>query len=197
MDKPAAAVIGDFLRRFEHTEPAQRVKILAAGVPVAAPQHVALHHDDPWLRRRCLDLLDHHAADDSTDVFLAALDDPVAPVREIALHGLACERCRTTEVCVTDVVPRVIRTLDEDPAAEVRYRTLVILRNYADRHTAAHAALEHAATADRDPVLREGARLALGTGLLPSRNDLARKIRKRDRTPRGPSPASTGDLQTP
>ena len=119
MDKPAAAVIGDFLRRLEHTDPAQRVKILAAGVPVAASQHVALHHDDPWLRRRCLDLLDHHAADDCTDVFLAALDDPVAPVREIALHGLACERCRATEVCVADVVPRVIRTLDEDPAAEV------------------------------------------------------------------------------
>jgi hypothetical protein len=45
-------------------------------------------------------VLDHHANDESCDVFRAALFDPVPHVRAIALHGLACERCRVGELCV-------------------------------------------------------------------------------------------------
>jgi hypothetical protein len=36
-------------------------------------QSAALHHGDPWVRRSCLGFLDHHAADTSTAVFIAAI----------------------------------------------------------------------------------------------------------------------------
>jgi HEAT repeats len=154
----------------------------SGGIPVTALQEAALAHEDPWIRRWCLDVLDHHAADHSTPVFLGALADPVAPVREVALHGLACERCRSEAVCVTDVVPRVVQVLNEDPDPEVRYKTLPILRDYALRHPAALDALAHAAESDRDPLLREGARLALNAPLVPSRNDLQRRLGRRGRS---------------
>jgi HEAT repeat protein len=153
--------------------------LLDNGGPIGDVQTAALTHEDPWARRGCLDYLDHHAADESTAVFLAALEDPVAPVREIALHGLACERCRTDEICIADVVPEVIRVLESDPSADVRYKTLEILRNLGSRQPIALHALERAAESDADPLVRRGARIALGFGLIPSRNDLKRRVGRR------------------
>ena len=181
MARDDGAVVRDFVRRWDAVDKRGRDRLRSAGIPVAEMQRAALRHEDPWLRRRCLALLDHHAADESTAVFLAALDDPVAPVREVALHGLACERCRTDDVCVADVVPRVIQALERDADAEVRYKTLAILRDFALRHPAALDAVRNAADDDNDPLLREGARLALEFGLLPSRNDLRRRLGRRGR----------------
>jgi HEAT repeats len=176
-------VVAQFLDRWESTDRRGRDRMRrTGGIPVAALQQAALTHDDPWIRRRCLDVLDHHAADHSTSVFLGALADPVAPVREVALHGLACERCRNEEVCVADVVPRVVQVLHEDADPEVRYKTLPILRDYALRHPAAVDALTRAAESDRDPLLREGARLALTAPVMPSRNDLRRRLGRRGRS---------------
>jgi hypothetical protein len=63
--------------------------------PVGALQAAAVGHGDPWVRRDCLAVLDHVASDASVETFRVALDDPVAPVRLAAIHGLACERCRS------------------------------------------------------------------------------------------------------
>ena len=82
---------------------------------------------------------------------------------------------------MADVIPRVIQTLECDTDAEVRYKTLAILRGFALRHPAALEAIRNAADNDRDPLLREGARLALEFGLLPSRNDLRRRRGRRGR----------------
>ena len=41
------------------------------------------------MRRFCLFLLDHYASDVSSDIFRHALLDPVASVRESALHGVS------------------------------------------------------------------------------------------------------------
>jgi hypothetical protein len=54
-------------------------------VPVAAMQAAALQHASPKVRR---DALGHGANDESTEVFVAALSDPVPRVRLVALHGL-------------------------------------------------------------------------------------------------------------
>ena len=181
MARDDGAVARDLLRRWDTANKRDRDHLRSTGIPVPEMQRAALSDEDPWVRRRCLAFLDHHAADESTAIFLAALDDPVAPVREIALHGLACERCRTDDVCVADVVPRVIQTLERDTDAEVRYKTLAILRDFALRHPAALDAVRNAADNDDDPLLREGARLALGFGLLPSRNDLRRRLGRHGR----------------
>lgn len=191
MDASAGIIARTIASVAEIADPAVRV-LLRNGGPLGDIQSAALHHEDPWARRRCLDFLDHHAADESTAVFLAALDDPVAPVREIALHGLACERCRTGEVCATDVVPRVIKVLEGDSDPDVRYKTLPILREFLVRHPDAVGAIRRAATADPDGLVREGARLALDVGLLPNRNDLKRRLGRRGRAITKPCP--TRDL---
>jgi hypothetical protein len=156
-------------------------QLLDRGGPITDIELAAVGHEDPWVRRRCLDFLDHRAADTSTPIFLQALGDPVAIVREVALHGLACERCRTGQICVPEVVARVINVLETDPDADVRYKTLPILRALIGRDHRALDAIQSAAEADPDRLVREGARLALEVGLLPNRHDLARRQRRRSR----------------
>jgi hypothetical protein len=63
-------------------------------------QRGAREHPNAKVRRACLGVLDHQANDESGEVFRAALFDPVPHVRVVALHGLACERCRVGEVRV-------------------------------------------------------------------------------------------------
>lgn len=127
---------------------------LGAMVPIAEMQQAAVDHEDPWVRRRCLGFLDHYAADTSAAVFVKALDDPVAPVRDIALHGLACEQCRTEELCVADVTPKVARVLESDPNPEVRFKAIPILRRLSSRDPAALAAIALAAELDPDERVR-------------------------------------------
>jgi hypothetical protein len=61
-------------------------------------QRGAREHPNARVRRECLGVLDHHANDESEEVFRAALFDPVPHERMFALHGLVCERCRVGEM---------------------------------------------------------------------------------------------------
>ncbi len=127
---------------------------LRATVPIAEMQQAAIDHEDPWVRRPCLGFLDHYAPDSSTAVFVKALDDSVAPVRDIALHGLACEQCRTEDLCVTDVTPKVVRVLESDPNPEVRFKAIPILRRLSSRDPSALAAIARAVEIDADERVR-------------------------------------------
>lgn len=73
-------------------------------VPVAAMKVVTLGHPSAKVRREVLGVLDRAANDESIEVYRAALSDLVPRVRLVALHGLACERCRVGAICVDDVV---------------------------------------------------------------------------------------------
>jgi hypothetical protein len=64
-----------------------------------------------------------NASDVSSGIFRPALRDPVASVRERALHGLARERRRHEDICVADVVTDLIEIMTTDPNAEVRHKT--------------------------------------------------------------------------
>ncbi len=153
-------------------------------VPIAEMKLAAIEHEDPWVRRKCLSFLDHHAADESAGVFLQALDDPVAPVRDLALHGLACEQCRTEDLCVTDVTPRVVRVLEGDPNPEVRFKAIPILRRLATRDGTAMSAIERAAERDADERVREAA-AAILRGERPRRwNQFRRTLSSRRRRSR-------------
>ena len=177
--------VDDFLQRWDSSSPRSRAR-LRGKVPIAEMQAAALHHDDPWVRRRCLGFLDHHAADSSAAVFLEALDDPVAPVRDLALHGLACEQCRTEELCTSEVTPRVAAVLERDPNPEVRYKAVPILRRLATREPGARLAIERAARSDPDERVREAA-AAILRGERPRRwNQFRRTLAGRK-----PKPAPT------
>jgi HEAT repeat protein len=149
--------------------------------PVAAVQAAALHHPDASVRRSCLGVLDHEASDESVEVFRAALGDPVPRVRVVALHGLACERCRSEELCLADVVPTLLRVLTEDPSPKVRHATIGILLRLSSRDERAADALRRAADDDEDELVRIAARAAVDgrfTVGFGSRKALRRRVRR-------------------
>jgi len=134
-------------------------KALKHGRPIPATsvadiQRGALEHPDEQVRRWCLFYLDHHANDASTAVFAEALRDDAPMVRDLALHSITCEPCKEGDLCVADVVPHVIRVLEEDPVANLRVKAIGSLLALAGRDARAVEALQRAATADPDPLLR-------------------------------------------
>jgi hypothetical protein len=159
--------VDDFLQRWRAL-PHKQKHGLTHEIPLSDMQTAAVHHPDPWVRRAGLFFLDHYANDTSTHTFLAALGDPVTPVRELALHGLACEQCRAVELCVADVVPVLSRVIESDTSAEVRHKAIPILLRLSGRDARARAALEVAASSDDDPLVRQApeTRSRAGTAML-------------------------------
>ena len=100
----------------------------------------------------------------SSDVFRCALRDPVASVRESALHGLACERCRLEDICVPDVVTDLIDILSSDPNPEVRNKTIAALARFIGRDGRAGEAVARAAYDDPDAAIRHAAQTVTDSG---------------------------------
>ena len=121
----------------------------------ALVQRGAKEHPNARVRRECLNVLDHHANDESSDVFRAALFDPVPHVRVIALHGLACERCRAGELGASAVVTDLIEVLDGDPNPKVRHAAVLVIARFIGRDARVVDALTRVAGADTDPLVRE------------------------------------------
>lgn len=166
----------DFVRRWKAL-PNQRRGRLGKQIPTTAIQVAALNHSDLEIRRSCLFLLDHFASDASWDTFRRALRDPVASVREVALHGLSCERCRSAALCVPDVVTDLVDILACDPSAEVRHKTVAVLARFVARDRRASEAIARAAQDDSDSAIRHVARQVVESGQLHVRG---RKAALRD-----------------
>lgn len=149
-------------------------------VPVDELRAAALRHPSPKVRRESLGVLDHEAADGSVDVFRRALADPVPRVRLSALHGLACERCRDGELCVSDVVPDLVSSLSEDDSAKVRHAAALVLAAFVGRDARVQPALAEASASDDDELVRVVARAAADGDrrLLKSRKVLRRMQRR-------------------
>jgi hypothetical protein len=181
----------DFVNRWTALAKERRARV-GKLMPVASVQVAALSHPDPALRRICLFLLDHYASDVSSGTFRRALHDPVAAVREGALHGLACERCRHEDICVTDVVTDLVAILGLDRNAEVRHKTVAALARFLGRDARAREAIERATRGDPDPAIRAVAQAIVDSGLahVPRRKSALRDVRRASRT----ATASIGPL---
>jgi hypothetical protein len=121
--------------RFVHewsVAPKNRQAAVGARMPVVAVRTAAVVHPDPEIRRSCLFFLDHYDCDGSVETFRQGLRDPVSFVRESALHGLACERCREEASCVADVVGDLGELLASDASPDVRHKTLVALGRFLE-----------------------------------------------------------------
>src|SRR5215470_18260437 len=153
----------DFVHQWGALSKDRRAR-LGKQIPLAEVQVAALSHPDLAMRRFCLFLLDHYASDVSSDTFRRALRDPVASVRESALHGLACERCRHEDICVTDVVTDVIEILASDPNPEVRHKALAALARFIDRDRRVGDAIARAALQDSDAAIRRAAQVVADSG---------------------------------
>ena len=176
-------IANDFVRRWTALARERRARV-GRQMPVAAVQVAALSHSDPALRRICLFLLDHYASDASSDTFRRALHDPVASVRESALHGLACERCRHEDICVTDVVTDLVAILASDRNAEVRHKTVAALARFLGRDVRAREAIERATDDDPDPAIRAVAQAVVDSGQphVRRRKSALRDVRRASRT---------------
>jgi hypothetical protein len=178
-------VVGEFLRQWNALPNKQRYQLVPE-LPIPEMQLAATTHPNPWVRRGCLSFLDHYANDDSIHAFLGALNDPVPFVREMALHGLSCEQCRTAEMCVADVVPVLNRVLAADDSPEVRHKVVPILMNLASRSSSAREALEWSSLSDEDILVRQVATAALEGRVQDarrSRHDLLRRAKTRKGKP--------------
>jgi HEAT repeat protein len=164
---------------------------LVPELPIPEMQRAALADPNPWVRRGCLSFLDHYANDESVPAFLGALDDPVPFVRQMALHGLSCQRCRTAELCIADIVPVLSRVLAHDHSPEVRHKVIPILMDLSSRSSLAREALQRSSLSDEDVLIRQVAAAALEgreRDARRSRHDLCRKAKTR----RGKAIASIG-----
>jgi len=158
-----------YLKRFFSSTPKQQARLLRRA-PIDDLQRLALHHGDPSVRRNCLFFLDHYANEASTAVFAEALADPANTVRNAALHSIACESCRTAELCAGDVVSAVAGLLARDPDPDLRAKAIKTLLRLADRDRGAWEAIERAAEHDSDAILRGVAAQAFhGVVVTPSK----------------------------
>jgi HEAT repeats len=186
-------VAHDFVHRWLAL-PKERRARLGNQVPVQALQIAALNHPDLAMRRFCLGLLDRYASDVSADIFRHALRDPVPSVREGALHGLTCERCRHEDICVTDVVTDLVEILGSDPNAEVRHKTVAALARFIGRDDRARAAMTWVADHDPDPAIRYVAGTVADSGQPHVRRRKA-VLRDARRTKAQTSVAPTGSVK--
>jgi len=182
MTRSDLEVASDFVHRWAALRKERRTR-LGQQIPVPAVQVAALSHPDPAMRGFCLFLLDHYASDVSSDIFRRALRDPVASVRGSALHGLACERCRHEDICVTDVVTDLIEILASDHNAEVRHKTVAALARFIRRDGRASEAIAHAAHHDPDDAVRLVAQAVVDNGgpHVRRRKAVLREVRRASR----------------
>jgi HEAT repeat protein len=174
---------GPYLERFFSATPKQKSRLVKKA-PIADLHITALRHPDPFSRRVCLFFLDHYANDASTVVFTAALQDPVDFVRNAALHSVACESCRQTELCAPEVVPELVGVLERDPSPDLRTKTIPTLLRLAGRDRRAWEAIERAAEHDPDAIVRRAAADALRGSFVAPRKRYERHQRRHDRQAR-------------
>ena len=169
-----------FLRQFFGATARQRSRLVTKA-PLATIQRAALHHPNPFARRGFLAFLDHYANDRSIGVFSAALHDPIDFVRNTALHSLACESCKTEELCAAEVVPSLIDVLERDTNPELRTKSIPMLLRLAGRDARAWAAVKQVAMNDPDELIRQAAADGLAGRFVAPRKRYQRRQRRHAR----------------
>jgi HEAT repeat protein len=169
-----------YLKQFFASTTKQKSRLVKKA-PLADIGTAALHHPDAFTRRDSLFFLDHYANEASTAVFAGALRDPVDFVRNAALHSIACETCRSEELCVADVVPSIVEVLESDLRPDLRTRAISTLLHLAGRDLRAWEAIQRAAQNDPDRLVRQAAADALAGRFVAPRKRYERRQRRHDR----------------
>lgn len=135
---------------------------LRAAGPVALPAlRRGLSSDQVMVRRICVSILDQLVDEESIPALVAALDDDDVEVRRRALHALACDQCKKNECRPGDdlFVPRALEMLRTEPHPDVRAGAIDALARVARRRPDVADALLEAAERERNPNVRNMARL--------------------------------------
>ena len=84
-----------------------------------------LEHENPVVRRCCLEFLDQHPCDRALPSILHCLNDPVPRVRWHAVHALICDACKLGINYLNDeVLARLQVIAENDPSPKVRKQAI-------------------------------------------------------------------------
>ncbi|MCB8946245.1 MAG: HEAT repeat domain-containing protein [Ardenticatenaceae bacterium] len=116
-------------------------------------------HPNPRVRFECAHLADHLDDDRCFDILVTLSTDEVPRVRAEALHGLACERCKSCPLPI-DSVELLVDAALHDPSDKVRDK-MVGTFAFHSPDPRIQAALQHIAAHDNNPNIRRNAVKAL------------------------------------
>ena len=141
-----------------HAKAAYR-QLLSKGLEILPFILEGLKHDNAQLRYYCCSLLDHLLIPEALTDLIGAVDDPDPKVRTMALHALACERCKEGDCrpAEADILPKALHILHEDIDAHVRAMAIEVVGQYAHSNETAVCALNAAHKGDRSPTVRKKA----------------------------------------
>lgn len=135
-------------------------EFLAMGYDAAPIAVDGLQHPHAGVRSACCEFLDHFLVPEALPGLVELLDDPHPRVRLMALHALACDRCKEDgcRPSAADVVPKAVRALRSDPSPHTRAMAIELVGAYVHTHVEAERALVEAAENDASPAVRKKAR---------------------------------------
>jgi HEAT repeat protein len=163
---PYARLIEDLA--VAHREREALRQLMAAGMRATPALRRGLRHRDPAVRVGCCVVLDHFMDAAAVPELMANLGHENARVRSMALHALACDRCKegTCRPGEDDVIPIAIRMVLEDESRGVRTQAAHMLAPAVHRRPDVRRALEQARDRDPDPLVRKVAGWATPGGPL-------------------------------
>jgi HEAT repeat protein len=152
-----------------------RRTLLATGGAALVEVSAGLRHPNADVRYHCLALLDHLVVPDLFDEMIAMLRDPDSRVRVMALHALACDRCKTTDCKPVqhNALPEALRLLREDSDAHVRAMAIELIGHFAHDTSVAAEALMAARMKDPSPAVRKKAGWYAPGGAIYTRTAIA------------------------
>ncbi|MEM7112698.1 MAG: HEAT repeat domain-containing protein [Chloroflexota bacterium] len=116
-------------------------------------------HPNPRVRFEIAHLADHLDDVRSFEILVALCQDEVPRVRAEALHGLACERCKTCPLPV-DAVALLVEAALHDSSEKVRSKMVVTFAEHSP-DPRIEQALHHIVLHDESLALRQKAHRAL------------------------------------
>lgn len=141
-----------------HAKAAYR-KLFEMGFEVVPLAREGLHHENASVRYYCCSLLDHFLAPEALEDLISMVDDPDPEVRVMALHTLACDRCKEGDCRPAEakVLPKALHILNDDADAHVRAMAVEVVGQYVHTNLVAEQALSEATKKDANPTVRKKA----------------------------------------
>jgi HEAT repeat protein len=141
-----------------HAKAAYR-KLFELGFAVVPIAKEGLKHENASVRYYCCSLLDHFLAPEALEDLISMVHDPDPKVRVMALHTLACDRCKEGDCrpAEANVLPEALRILNEDNDAHVRAMAIEVIGQYVHTNRGAEQALLEANKKDSSPTVRKKA----------------------------------------
>jgi HEAT repeat protein len=141
-----------------HAKTAYR-QLFSMGFEVVPVAREGLHHENASVRYYCCSLLDHFLVSEALEDVVSMVHDPDPKVRVMALHTLACDRCKEGDCrpAEAEVLPTALQILNDDGDAHVRAMAVEVVGQYVHTNPIAERALVETNKDDSSPTVRKKA----------------------------------------